>query len=297
MIKHCRVFLSLFLVENLTQLYTRFTNMVKRTDATQDALDRSAKRSKPINLLSSDSESDLPDLDFPRSARSTQQTRNVTRSERNAASSRDSAYHSELVKAGIEAEDDEEQTNVGNEHRDEMNRRLNASDEHDIIAPGSSSPTSVRTRSQIPERGATVQSSRPTSDISNARENDGDAEALNIDNGHTAQTEAPNHPTERPANQVVTNDIQSVVAEPTVPQHTAANQSDRADNALDLVRQEQEESHVENEQQCSEQSNTAREDLDDLMLIVEEMSNMPTKDLNMMWRQLHENSPHRTAEQ
>ena len=52
-----------------------------------------------INLLSSDSESELPDLDFPRSARSTQQTRNVTRSQRNAVDSRDSAYYSELVEA------------------------------------------------------------------------------------------------------------------------------------------------------------------------------------------------------
>lgn len=91
--------------------------MVKRTGATQESSGRSAKWSKHINFLSSDSESELPDLDFPRSARSTQQARNVTRSQRNAVDSRDSAYYSELVEADAEAQDDEEPT---------KNRRISA---------------------------------------------------------------------------------------------------------------------------------------------------------------------------
>jgi hypothetical protein len=70
--------------------------MVKRMGATEDVLDRSAKRSETINITSSDEESDsedeLPDLDFTRSTSSSQKTRQIAQP---AARPRDSGYDSQ----------------------------------------------------------------------------------------------------------------------------------------------------------------------------------------------------------
>jgi hypothetical protein len=63
-----------------------------------------------------------------------------------------------------------------------------------------------------------------------------------------------------------------------------------------LVQQEQE-PQVVNEQEQSNPSKASNEDFDDLMLIVEELSNFPVKDLDIMWNQLSENSQQRTAKQ
>jgi hypothetical protein len=88
--------------------------MVKRTGATQDVLDHSAKRSRIINILSSDEESDSepepPELDFMRATRSSQKTRQTAQSA-GRTRPRDSGYHtcSQLAEAEAEAEVDKEE--------------------------------------------------------------------------------------------------------------------------------------------------------------------------------------------
>jgi hypothetical protein len=90
---------------------------------------------------------------------------------------------------------------------------------------------------------------------------------------------------------------EDVIAEPTIPQHSTAGQSERTDDALALVQQEQEPQVVNEHEEQSNSSKAANEDFDDLMLIVVELSDFPVKDLDIMWNQLSENSQHRTAEQ
>jgi hypothetical protein len=90
--------------------------MVKRTGGTQEVLDRSAKRPKTINILSSDaesdSESDLPELDFTRSTRSSQKKRQAGQPAVRPRP-RDSGYHSQPTEAEPEAEVDGEETLPG----------------------------------------------------------------------------------------------------------------------------------------------------------------------------------------
>jgi hypothetical protein len=101
--------------------------MVKRTGGTQEVLDRSAKRSKTINILSSDaesdSESDLPELDFTRSTRSSQKKRQAGQPAVRPRP-RDSGYHSQPTEAEPEAEVDGEETLPG---IDEARNRRNKS--------------------------------------------------------------------------------------------------------------------------------------------------------------------------
>jgi hypothetical protein len=87
-----------------------------------------------------------------------------------------------------------------------------------------------------------------------------------------------------------------VVAEPTIPPHSTAGQSDRTNDAPASIQQEKER-QVVNEQEQSIPFKPANEDFEDLMLIVEELSNFPAKDLDIVWNQLSENSQQRTAEQ
>jgi hypothetical protein len=90
---------------------------------------------------------------------------------------------------------------------------------------------------------------------------------------------------------------EDVIAEPTIPQHSTAGQTERTDDAPALVQQEQEPQVVNEHEEQSNPSKAANDDFDDLMLIVEELSDFPVKDLDIMWNQLSENSQHRTAEQ
>jgi hypothetical protein len=96
--------------------------------------------------------------------------------------------------------------------------------------------------------------------------------------------------------QLVDQVTEDAIAEPTAPQNPTAGQSDRTDDALAAIQQEQE-PQVVNGQQQPKPSKAANEDFEDLMLIVEELSNFPAKHLDIMWNQLSENSQERTAEQ
>jgi hypothetical protein len=90
--------------------------MVKRTGGTQEVLDRSAKRPKTINILSSDaesdSESDLSELDFTCSTRSSQKKRQAGQPAVRPRP-RDRGYHSQPTEAEPEAEVDGEETLPG----------------------------------------------------------------------------------------------------------------------------------------------------------------------------------------
>lgn len=86
------------------------------------------------------------------------------------------------------------------------------------------------------------------------------------------------------------------VPEPEVPPHSAADQDERLDDARTMVRQGSNCS-VESIQHPPQQAHTSSTDFDDLMLIVEDIKNMPANHLNIVWNQLSEKFQHRTADQ